>query len=283
LLRVAYGRTELGESPAWDPATDYIWWVDINGRKLLRSRLGWDRVETWQTPELAGFVVLMAKGRPAIGMQSGIFSFNADTAAFERIVVFDGPGQRFNDATVDAQGRLWASTMTLDATKGTGKIHRVTDDLKLHTIVEGLAIPNGMAADLERGRFYYSDSHPQVQNIWVRKIPEEASEPGSAALFATTHELKGRPDGAALDEQGRYWIAGVDGGELYVFDGQGRLDTVLPVPFPAPTKCAFTGNEGRMIALTSKSIGADGGYLALADLPESFSPGIVQPYWKHDA
>ncbi|MCB1461310.1 MAG: SMP-30/gluconolactonase/LRE family protein [Nitratireductor sp.] len=281
LLRQADSRAQLGESPVWDPATDDIWWVDIDSRKLLRTRLGSGSVDIWNTPEIPGFVVLTASERPAIGMQTGIFAFDPATSAFERIVGLDMQGHRFNDATVDAHGRLWTSTMALDARPGSAAIHRVAD--RLVRVVGGLAIPNGLAVDLVRGRLFYSDSHPDIQRIWIRPVQPVSAMAGEPTLFSTTHVLKGRPDGAALDERGHYWIAGVDGAGLYVFDRHGRLETEIQVPFPAPTKLCFTGTQARALAITSKGIGEDGGYLALADLPETFAPGTTQPYWTGTA
>ena len=278
-LRQTGSRTELGESPVWDPATEDVWWVDIDGRKLLRARLGSDHVEIVDTPEIPGFVVLTGPERLAVGMQSGIFSFDPRTSVFERMIALDAPGHRFNDATVDRTGRLWASTMALDASPGAASILTVSQDRALDTVITGLSIPNGLAVDVDHGRLYCSDSHPDIRSIWVRPLEPVSGALGEAALFAKTDGLDGRPDGAALDERGHYWIAGVDGAELYVFDRQGRLDERIPVPFPAPTKMCFTGPQARAIALTSKGIGEDGGYLALADLPPSFAPGIAQPYW----
>lgn len=280
LNRQANGRTQLGESPFWDPETGDIWWVDITGEQILRMDAQAGDIQCWQTPEIPGFAVLMASGRPAVGMQTGIFSFDPHAASFELLVSFDRAGHRFNDATVDRLGCLWTSTMALDAQPGCAAIQLVTDHLALATVVSGLTIPNGLALDLERGRLFYSDSHPAVQNIWVRQIRPDPPTLGEPRLFATTNNLKGRPDGAALDERGRFWIAGVDGAELYVFDPDGQLDATVSVPFPAPTKISFLGSEGRSIAVTSKSTGEEGGYIAVAEIPDEFPPGITQPYWN---
>ena len=277
LLRQSNAKAELGESPVWDPVMSHVWWVDIDGRKLLRADPASGRVETWDTPEIPGFVVLMASGRPALGMQTGIFAFDPAGARFERLLAFDREGHRFNDATVDPNGRLWVSTMALDAKPGAASILTVEDGLALNPVISGLTIPNGLAVDFDRGRLFYSDSHPDVQSIWVRSVEQGSSALGEATLFATTHALKGRPDGAALDAHGFYWIAGVDGSGLYIFDHRGLLETEISLPFPAPTKICFTGE--RAIAITSKGFGEDGGYLALADLPESFAPGVTQPFW----
>lgn len=280
LIRRDENRAELGESPVWDPDADTVWWVDITGRKLLCLDIAARTARHWSTPELVGFVVLAARHRPAVGMQSGIFLFDPGEETYELLVPFDQAGHRFNDATVDRLGRLWTSTMALEALTGAAAIHKVSEHLSLEPVAEGLTIPNGLAADMERGRLYYSDSHVDRQSIWFMDIEASSARTGPAKPFATTSALKGRPDGAALDERGFYWIAGVDGGEVYVFDPDGQLAESVQVPFSAPTKLAFLGAGGRSVAITSKSIGEAGGYLALAELPDAFASGITQPYWN---
>lgn len=273
------GRTELGESPVWDEGTGAIWWVDIDGRKLLRTDATSRQIKVWDTPEMPGFVVMTDRGRPAVGMQSGIFLFDPDSVSFELMIGCKGEGQRFNDATVGPDGRLWASTMGLEAQPGQGAIHLVTPGLELQTAIEGLRTPNGMVVDEVSGRFYYSDSHPDTQTAWFHPIDVETGSLGGQVHFVDFRALGGRPDGAALDSAGRYWIAGVDGSALYVFDPVGQLEQEIPVPFPAPTKPAFLGRDARSLAITSKGVGQSGGYLALATMPESWPSGQVLPPW----
>jgi sugar lactone lactonase YvrE len=274
------GPALLGESPVWDPATDTLWWVDIEGHALLRADLSTRITTRWRTPEMPGFVVLAGKDGPAVGMETGIFRFEPGTDIFKRLVGLDQPGQRFNDANVDQSGRLWTSTMSLNASPGEGAIQRVTRDFSLAQILGGLTIPNGLAGDLQNGRLFFSDSHKDSQIIRSLNLEADGVAKEPAAIFATTKTLPGRPDGAALDTVGRYWIAGVDGGELYVFDCNGRLDLTIQVPFPAPTKVSFFGEDGMSIAVTSKAIGENGGTLALARLPANCPPGFVQPCWR---
>ena len=278
-----YERAILGESPCWDPARNELWWVDIVGRRLMRTRVDSGETEAWTTPELVGFVVLTGTNAPAVGMETGIFTFDPHTRAFTRLVRLDAAGCRFNDATVATDGRLWASTMGIGAERGAASIQVVTDGLALETVVSGLAIPNGLAVDQARGRVYYSDSHAEAQDIWTMPLDGGARPFGDPRRFATTKGLRGRPDGAALGIDGSYWIAGVDGGELYVYNPDGTLGAAVPVPFPEPTKLCFLGGDGRTIAVTSKGSTDAGGRLALARVPDDMSAGTIQPYWSPGA
>ncbi len=225
-----------------------------------------------------GFVVLASPSRPFVGMESGIFAFLPPEQRFERVVRLDRPGQRFNDATVDDTGRLWASTMATDASPGLGVLHVVMPDLTLRTMLDGLTTPNGLAADVRRGRLFVSDSHPDAQTIWTTACDFSTGDLGVREVFASMTELAGRPDGAALGQGAEpYWIAGVDGGALYGYSSGGQLDWIVPLPFPAPTKAAFfTGG----MAVTAKAQGGHDGRLAIAGNvpPVLRGPGVA--FWK---
>lgn len=267
----------LGESPFWDHR-DCIWWVDIDGRKLLRSRLSTGETRRWDTPETPGFVVLTGHDRPMVGMERGIYSFCCAEERFERLLSFPRDGHRFNDATVDATGRLWVSTMAMDAAHGCGAVHAVTSGLELKTVIDDITIPNGLAADVNGARLYLSDSHYDSQTVWAVACDFAAGDIGPRTVFASMRAMAGRPDGAALGADGEtYWIAAVDGNALCGFSRRGVLECSVPLPFPAPTKLAFF-DDG--LAVTAKAQGGYGGQLSMATgLPPSLR-GPVVPFWR---
>lgn len=273
-----HDKAQLGESCCWDADQNMIWWVDIAGMRLLKTDARTGDTTVWQTPELPGFVALEGPDAPVVGMQTGIFAFHPGSGAFHRLVALNQPASRFNDAIVDGRGRLWVSALPLDGTVA-GTVYLVAPDLALERVVDGLITPNGMAVDLTRRRFIYSDSHPDVQRIWTMPLGDGDLPAGEPTSFASTLALPGRPDGASLDEAGSYWIAGVDGSELYVFDLEGTLRAAVTVPFPAPTKISFVGGDGRSVVVASKEFGENGGFLALGQLPHDAPAGLVQPYW----
>src|SRR5690606_17956305 len=73
---------------------------------------------------------------------------------------------RFNDATVDAVGRLWATTMPLANDSAEGAIWVFSEDWRMHRVAGGFRTPNGLAFDVTRSRLYFSDSHPTVRRVW---------------------------------------------------------------------------------------------------------------------
>ncbi len=273
----------LGESPAVDAAAAHAWWVDTAGKRLFRTDLSTQATAFWDLPEEPGFVVLNAARLPVLGMETGLFRFVPDADLLQKLMGLDKPGHRFNDATVDANGALWVSTMARDLAKGEAAIYRVSHDLRLQPVVAGLAIPNGMAVDVERSRLYYSDSHWDVQTVWRVGVDLDTGAAGEPMVFASMMDRDGRPDGAALDRQGRYWIAGVDGAALYVYAPDGTPLFDVPVPVQAPTNLAFWGPDGDKLAVTSKADDGHGGRLMSVTFPRARIAGLPQTGWRADA
>ncbi len=245
-------RARLGESPVWSARDGVIWWVDIDGGLVCRTDPASSETQHWPTPERPGFVVLTEPEGLAVGMETGIFRFDPASGQFTRILAVDQPGHRFNDATVDAAGRLWAGSMALDAAQPTGVLYCVGPDLQPRPMLDGFRTVNGLAVDSERGRLYVSDTNRATQTAWTLPLDGVTGSLGERRLFHDFSDLKGRPDGAALDRDGRYWIAGVSGGELYCFAPDATLLETHPTPAEAPTKPAFFGAGLDRLCLTSK-------------------------------
>lgn len=90
--------------------------------------------------------------------------------------------------------------------------------------------------------------------------------PFNRRVFA--QNLPGRPDGAAMDVDGCYWIAATDAGRILRLTPQGRIDAEILVPVPNPTKLCFGGPDrktGYITSLRGKS--GQGGDLYVVDLP----------------
>lgn len=272
-------RAVLGESPAWCDRESCVWWVDIDGRALMRTRFPGGKTDLWPTPEIPGFVVMTESGPPAVGMESGIFLFDPRTAGFERTVPREIQGQRFNDATVDPDGVLWAGTMSIPEPAPVGVLYRIGADGAAEPELDGFITPNGLAVDSRRRRLYVSDSHPSVQTVWTCDL-DPAGRPGGRTRFVSMDGMTGRPDGAALDLDGNYWIAGVGGGVIHVFSPDQDHLREIDTPFAAPTKIAFGGPDTAFAFLTSKGGRPPDGALAVAALAGTGWSGAAAVRWR---
>lgn len=259
----------LGESPQWSLRDGCVWWVDVTGRKLLRSDAESGHTRVWRTPEEIGFVVLARGGAVVAGMESGLFLFDQTNGGFTPIWRLEGRGVRFNDAATDGAGRLWAATCDIANRQPLGKLLCIEPGLTVREIADGLLTPNGLAVDAARGLLYLSDSHPGVRRLWRLPLDLASGGTGERQELACFADLKGRPDGGAVDATGTYWIAGVGGAALHGFSPEGRRVAEVATPVADPTKLAFGGPRLDRVFLTSKTGGGRGaGCLAVA------APGI---------
>ena len=277
---VTEARAVLGESPVWRAEDRTIWWVDIDGHRLFRT--GEDgATRVWTAPQAPGFVLLDEAGAPIVGMETGLFDFDEQSGRFARIAPLEAAGMRFNDACIDAAGRLWAGTMDLDNARANGVLYVIGADQALTPVADGFRTVNGLAWDGAGARLFVSDSHPTARMIWTLAVPPEgvAFDPVERVEFACLHDLPGRPDGAAMDADGFYWIAGVGGGELYRYGPDGRLAARYATPVEHPTKPVFTGPDLATMHLTSKRDGGAGGRLAAWRGPTAGAPAYR---WRRD-
>lgn len=285
-------RDQVGESPLWSPAEAALYWVDIEGRLLHRWRAADGQHQQWATSERPACIALHAGGGLLAGMDSGLFHLRpADDGSLQssRVVAVNHPqpGMRMNDGRCDRQGRFWAGSMLRDMSlaQPAGHLYRLDAAGLTPPLASGLITPNGLAFSADGRRAYLSDSHPAVQQIWQFELHDDGSL-GPRRPFVNMRPLPGRPDGAALDSEGGYWICANDAGLVHRFTPDGRLDRSLQVPVSKPSMCSFGGPgldclfitsirpaapQGDDIALGGAVFVTRPGFTGLAETP--FQPG----------
>ena len=248
---------KVGESPIWDSTAKCLWWVDIESRLIHRAQPGGQK-ESWETPEKVGCIALTHDGRVIAAMETQIAVLSLKSAGQYEMaalakVQHPAPGMRFNDGRCDASGRLWVGTMVMDMGKASnlGALYCLDERGLTGPYVAGLYTPNGLGFSPDGRKMYLSDSHPLAQKIWCFKFDELTGLPSERQLFVDMTDMPGRPDGAAVDAQGQYWICANDGAAVYCFDAKGDLAQFLPVPFPKPAMCAFGGDDLSTLFVTS--------------------------------
>jgi sugar lactone lactonase YvrE len=250
-------RCQVGESPVWNVQEQALLWVDIEGRLVHRVDAA-GRHQTWAVAERIGCIALCADGGLLAAMESGLFRLmlHADgsvTSTLVQPVQFPQPQMRFNDGRTDRQGRFWVSSMVRDmaAASTGGTLFRLDRGGTLQpTGIDGLRTGNGLAFSPDGRVMYLSDSHPTVQQVWAFDLDADG-RPHRRRLFIDMTRHPGRPDGAAVDADGCYWICGNDAGLVHRFTPDGRLDRSLPVPVAKPAMCAFGGPRLDRLYVTS--------------------------------
>ncbi|WP_342066236.1 SMP-30/gluconolactonase/LRE family protein [Achromobacter kerstersii] len=264
----------VGESPVWRATEQAYTWTDIPGKTLHRWSPSHGTFEHWALPQMAGCIAPRGAGW-LLAMEDGLYGCGPLQAGApctpERIaaVAHAAAGMRFNDGRCDRQGRFLAGTMVMDMglAQAAGKLYRY-DAHGVAVLLSDLIVPNGLAFSPDGKTMYLSDSHPSRARVWAFDYDIDTGTPHSRRPFIDALPA-GRPDGAAVDTDGGYWICGNDAGRVYRYTPEGKLDRTYTVPAAKVAMCAFGGAAMDTLFITSirpanAAPGApDGGVFAL--------------------
>ncbi len=246
-VAVAAGA-ELGERPVWDHLRSCLLWVDIHAGRLHRYRPGEGNEVV---VELAAGGQATAIGAAAPRAGGGYVLAAADGF---RLTTPDGeteagplrpPGMaadvRFNDGACDPAGRFWAGTVAADRRPGAGALYRLSPDLTITTVLEGITESNGLGWSPDGTRFYYIDSGEPEPRVRVFPFEPATGSLGPSRDLVTFPGGGPVPDGLAVDAAGCVWVALWGGAAVHRYSPAGELLAVLPVPVSQPSCPAFGG------------------------------------------
>jgi sugar lactone lactonase YvrE len=255
---------ELLESPVWSAAEQALYLVDIRGRRLIRYEPARDEVRDWKMPGDAGCVALMREpGRVAVALRSGLFAFDIASEVLDPLAPpdYDVLKTRFNDGSVDRDGRLWIGTIYEPRDRRDAALYRYDGSGAPKRVREGFTTTNGLACSLD-GRTLYAADTPQ-RKVWAFDLDETGEIQGERLhIDFESAQLPGRPDGATVDAEDCYWLALIDAGRVARFDPAGKLMQSIEVPVRWPTKPCFGGADLRTLYVTSLRTGRDPAQLA---------------------
>jgi sugar lactone lactonase YvrE len=286
----SHQHDQVGESPIWDAEGSCLWWVDIEAHAIHRQSLTQAR-QSWHLPERVGCIALTANRQVVAAMETRIALLSLKPEGAYELqnlahIQHPKPGMRFNDGRCDPSGRMWIGTMVMDMSlaDNSGGLYCFDERGLTGPYVSNLYTPNGLAFSPDGKTMYFSDSHPKAQKIWRCAIDLVSGQLGDKSLFVDMTDLPGRPDGAAMDAQGNYWICGNDAGQIHCFDVAGQCIKSLAVPFPKPAMCALGGPHLQTLFVTSivpanKALDPHGhsGQVVYAEVPHR---GLPEPVFS---
>ncbi|MEJ8835445.1 SMP-30/gluconolactonase/LRE family protein [Ramlibacter sp. AN1133] len=270
----------LGESPFWHPTEQRLYWVDIRGRRVRRFDPATGAREQWELPQEAGCIAPAARGGLVLGLRDGIYRARRWGGSLEPLVRFGhGAHSRFNDGKADPLGRFWAGTYyepkdarkadlyCIDCRPDNGNGGRPLVQLKVTNTMNS----NGLAWSPDQRTLYWADTADHTVHAWDWGARGNAMrhhrvfrrfDPKPAGWQPGQPGYGGRPDGAAVDEEGHYWIAMFEGGRLLRISPAGEVAAELEVPARCPTMPCFGGPDRRTLFVTTARHGRGPGELA---------------------
>ncbi|MBX9907492.1 MAG: SMP-30/gluconolactonase/LRE family protein [Beijerinckiaceae bacterium] len=273
-MRIWRSGAEVGEGPFWDEASQSLFWIDIRRPALHRYDVEGRALGSWPLPEPVGAFALLADGeRALVALASGLALLDLPSGELERL--FDPeperPENRLNEGKISPCGQffVFGSMDEREPKQATGSLYRLAADGRVATLARDLVVANGVAWSPDGGTLYFSDSRAAI--IWAADWDASVGAITNRRVFATPSADQGRPDGAAMDDEGCYWSAGVSTGRLNRFAPDGALLESIPLPVQAPTMPAF-GPPGTLFVTSHRRIAepkADDGAIILVPTSRS--------------
>lgn len=259
----------LGESPFWHPDEQMLYWIDIPGKQLHRCNVFMGTVQSWAMPSEPGSIAPARSGGLVIALRDGIYRAREWGGELRQLMRagHDTATTRFNDGKADPLGRFWAGTMYEPRDKSTAELFSLDCRGGRAPVVERKAddaiIANGLAWSPDAATVYWSDTPRHIIRAWnwdgerntmtqPRVFAQWPGKPeGWLPGVADMPVYGGRPDGAAVDAEGNYYVAMFEGGRMLKLSPAGALLAEFAVPARCPTMPCFGGDDLKTLYLTT--------------------------------
>lgn len=253
-------RCLLGESPLWHPDEQQLYCVDIPGRQVLRWRDGADAPDVFPQDAEPACIAAREGGGLVVARRDGLWALDTANGQMQQLAAppYDPARQRYNDGKPDAAGRFWIGALS-DAREPEASLYRIGTS-GAEPQLDGIVTSNGLAWSPDGRWIYRSDT--KAHTIWLHAFDVTAGTLGEAQLFARftpraadqpLSTYGGRPDGAAVDESGAYWVALFEGKRLLRYAPTGELLEDIALPVRCPTMPCFGGADRRTLFITTAS------------------------------
>ncbi len=258
----------VGESPLWHGAEQTLYWVDIGGFTVHAKDIASGAHRSWRMAAEPSALALHAQGGLVVATRSGVV--HLDTASGAVTPVADAPyataTTRFNDGKVDAAGRFWIGTIYEPRDQQAAQMFVLEKGEIRLAWSGGMMNSNGLGFSLDGRSMYHADTAAHRINRYAFDVARGVAEqPETFQQFASdkaSPTYGGRPDGAAVDSEGAYWIAMFEGGRLLRISPAGEVLREVRLPLRCPTMVAFGGDDLRTLYITSASHGRSEAELA---------------------
>ena len=255
---------ELGESPFWHPHEQMLYWVDIPGKHIHRCNIFMGSVESWAMPSEPGSMAPAESGGLVIALRDGIYRARVWGGALVKLAAaqHDTATTRFNDGKADPAGRFWAGTMYEPRKQASAGLFMLSGDA-LEQKVSNATIANGLAWSPDTKTIYWADTPTHTVRAWdwIAATSTMANErvfkqwPGKPAGWQFGKDdyqgYGGRPDGAAVDAEGNYYVAMFEGARICKLSPAGVELASIPVPAQCPTMPCFGGDDLKTLYVTT--------------------------------
>jgi sugar lactone lactonase YvrE len=259
--------SELGESPFWHPEENCLYWCDIQGLTINAWNPADGQHRQWKTPSEPGCCAPASGKRLVIGLRDGFYQLDTISSAFTLLAALP-PAQhdtrvlRLNDGRCDTAGRFWAGSVITPRTAPDAALWRLSASSEGYTVQHMAGdnfTANGLAFSPDNRIMYWSNTpEHRIDRFDFDVATGTISNRQPWVQFDRKVEGQpygGRPDGAAVDAEGNYWVAMYEGACVLQLSQAGKVLQRIEVPVQCPTMVCFGGEDLRTLYITSARAG----------------------------
>jgi sugar lactone lactonase YvrE len=259
--------SELGESPFWHPEENCLYWCDIQGWAINAWNPANGQHRQWKTPSEPGCCAPAGDKKLVIGLRDGFYQLDTVSRAVTLLAALpparhDSRVLRLNDGRCDTAGRFWAGSVITPRTAPDAALWRLSASSGSYTVQHMAGdnfTANGLAFSPDNRIMYWSNTPEHridrfdfdvatgtIRNRqpWVQFDRKVEGQP-----------YGGRPDGAAVDVEGNYWVAMYEGACVLQLSPTGEVLQRIALPVQCPTMVCFGGEDLRTLYITSARAG----------------------------
>ncbi len=239
-------KATLGEGPIWH--RDALWFVDIKGHRVHHYDPATGDQQSFNAPDQVTFLAPLRDGGFVAGLKTGLHRFHP-FMGFKPIIEVEPAelGNRPNDATVDAAGRLWFGTMHDAEEAKSGALYRM-DAEGVAKMDKDICITNGPCVSPDGKTFYHTDTLEKT--IWAYDLAEDGALSNKRGFVKIGIE-GAWPDGSVVDAEGHVWTALWGGFGAVRFSPTGEAVDRIELPAPNVTKPCFGGPDLKTLYFTT--------------------------------
>jgi sugar lactone lactonase YvrE len=126
-----------------------------------------------------------------------------------------------------------------------GILYRYDQDGRVHQVLSGVGVPNGLSWSLDDRIMYFTDS--MKNTIFAYDFDGESGEIDVSSQSVFFKPGDGLPDGHAQDVDGNLWVALWTGSKVVCVSPKGEVLVEISVPTPRPTVSSLRPFEARTL------------------------------------
>ena len=244
-------NASLAEGPVWNHRTKEFSFVDILNQNIFIYK-NKKRIKKFNSKQMISNF-LPSKNNSWISCgKNKVFQIKIkkNKIFYKKLIsIKHKKNNRFNDASIDSQGRLWASTMDENEFSKSGNLFFFQKINSPKKIFGNFIIGNGIDWSPCKKRLYFVAS--DKRKIYIFNYEMKAGKISKRKVFARIPYQKGKPDGLCVDSMGFIWVACWDGSCIIRFKTNGKIDKIIKLPISRPTSVCFGGKNLNTLFITS--------------------------------